>query len=465
MSLISDTGAYGSHALTVAGNTGHKSMALYVGDGKYRESPNIRFTAQTVYTNTVPSGAFRGYGVPQGVFAVELQMERIARALELDPIEFRLKNALRAGEAQPFSKAWSEGREPVPEYIETCALEECARRAAEVIGFREKRGSVEWHAVPGQPHLRRGVGLALAMQGTAIPFIDMGGASLKMNDDGSFNLLVGATDIGTGSDTILAQMVAETVGCEVDDIIVYSSDTDFTPFDVGAYASSTTFISGGAATRAAQDVAQMIREVALEFLGEGVSLADIRLADRKAIAPDGRSVTLEEIALRSLHSSNQRQIMAVASFNSPVSPPPFTAQFAEVTVDTQTGEVRVQKLVTVQDSGVIVNPIAATGQVEGAVTQQLGYALTEEMPFDDKGRPLMRTLQDYHIFTATEMPELVVEFVQTVEPTHPFGVKAVGEVPMDGVAPAIVNAIYDAVGAQVNQIPATPERVWRAMNE
>ncbi|MCU0510868.1 MAG: molybdopterin-dependent oxidoreductase, partial [Anaerolineae bacterium] len=413
MSLISDTGAYGSHALTVAGNTGHKSMALYVGDGKYRESPNIRFTAQTVYTNTVPSGAFRGYGVPQGVFAVELQMERIARALELDPIEFRLKNALRAGEAQPFSKAWSEGREPVPEYIETCALEECARRAAEVIGFREKRGSVEWHAVPGQPHLRRGVGLALAMQGTAIPFIDMGGASLKMNDDGSFNLLVGATDIGTGSDTILAQMVAETVGCEVDDIIVYSSDTDFTPFDVGAYASSTTFISGGAATRAAQDVAQMIREVALEFLGEGVSLADIRLADRKAIAPDGRSVTLEEIALRSLHSSNQRQIMAVASFNSPVSPPPFTAQFAEVTVDTQTGEVRVQKLVTVQDSGVIVNPIAATGQVEGAVTQQLGYALTEEMPFDDKGRPLMRTLQDYHIFTATEMPELVVEFVQT----------------------------------------------------
>jgi putative selenate reductase molybdopterin-binding subunit len=258
-------------------------------------------------------------------------------------------------------------------------------------------------------------------------------------------------------------MVAETVGCEVDDIVVYSSDTDLTPFDVGAYASSTTFISGGAATRAAQQVATMIREVALEVLGDGLAPADVRLGDRRAWAPDGRSVTLEEIALRSLHSSNQRQIMAVASFNSPVSPPPFTAQFAEVTVDTQTGEVRVQRVVTVQDSGVIVNPVTATGQIEGAVSQQLGYALTEEMLFDDAGRPLMRSLKDYHVFAADEMPEVVTEFVQTVEPTHPFGVKAIGEVPMDAVAPAIVNAIYDAVGAWVNEIPATPERVWKAM--
>lgn len=469
MNLLSDTGAYGSQAMTVAGNTGHKAMALYVGDGPYRKDPSIRFTAHAVYTNTVPAAAFRGYGVPQGAFAVELQMERIAHALGLDPIDFRLKNAVRAGEPQPFSKAWTEGREPVPEYVETCALEECARRAQELIGWYEKRDNAAWHAVPGKPYLRRGVGGALAMQGTGIPFTDMGGASLKMNDDGSFNLLIGATDIGTGSDTILAQMVAETVGCEVEDIIVYSSDTDLTPFDVGAYASSTTFISGGAATRAAQQVAQMIREVALEFFAEDpagadMGLSDIRLADRKAIAPDGRSVTLEEIALRSLHASNQRQIMAVASFNSPVSPPPFTAQFAEVTVDTQTGEVRVQKLITVQDSGVIVNPAAASGQVEGAMAQQLGYALTEEMLFDDAGHPLMRSLNDYHIFTATEMPELAVEFVQTVEPTHPFGVKAIGEVPMDAVAPAIVNAIYNAVGLQVTEIPATPERVWRAIN-
>ncbi len=464
MHVLSDTGAYGSHAMTVAGNTGHKAMALYVGDGPYRQNPNIRFTAEVVYTNTAPSGAFRGYGVPQGYFPLDTQMERIARALEMDPLAFRLKNAVRAGEAQPFSKAWSEGREPVPEYIETCALEECAHRGAELIGWREKRGNRNWHAVPGRPNLRRGVGAALAMQGTAIPYIDMGGASLKMNDDGSFNLLAGATDIGTGSDTILAQMVAETVGCNVEDIVVYSSDTDFTPFDVGAYASSTTYVSGAAATRAAQQVAEQIREVAAALLGGEVTPAEIRLADRRAWAPDGHSVTLEDVALQSLHKANQRQIMAVASFNSPVSPPPFAAQFAEVTVDIETGEVRVQKFVTVMDSGVIVNPVAATGQVEGAVSQSLGYALCEEMPYDSAGRPLMHDLRDYHIFTADEMPELVTEFVPTVEPTHPYGVKAVGEVPMDGVGPAIANAIYDAVGAWINELPATPERVWRAMH-
>ncbi len=465
MHVLSDTGAYGSHAMTVAGNTGHKSMALYVGDGPYRQNPNIRFTAEVVYTNTAPSGAFRGYGVPQGYFPVDTQMERIARALEMDPLAFRLKNAVRAGEAQPFSKAWSEGREPVPEYIETCALDECAHRGAELIGWREKRGNVDWHRVPGRPNLRRGVGAALAMQGSAIPYIDMGGASLKMNDDGSFNLLVGATDIGTGSDTILAQMVAETVGCVVDDIVVYSSDTDFTPFDVGAYASSTTYISGAAATRAAQEVAQQIREVAASLLGSDVKPADIRLADRRAWAPDRRSVTLEDVALDSLHKANQRQIMAVASFNSPVSPPPFAAQFAEVTVDIETGEVRVNKFITVMDSGVIVNPMAASGQVEGAVSQSLGYALCEEMPYTGAGQPLMRDLRDYHIFTADEMPELLTEFVPTVEPTHPYGMKAVGEVPMDGVGPAIANAIYDAVGAWINELPATPERVWRAMHQ
>ncbi len=467
MYVLSDTGANGSHALTVAGNTGHKSMAMYVGDGPYRESPNIRFTADVVYTNTAPSGAFRGYGVPQGFFPVDVQMERIARALELDPMAFRLRNAVRAGEAQPFSKAWSEGREPVPEFIQTCALEECATRGAALMGWNAKRNNPEWHTVPDRPNLRRGIGGALAMQGTAIPFIDMGGASLKMNDDGSFNLLVGATDLGTGSDTILAQMVAETIGCRVDDIVVYSSDTDFTPFDVGAYASSTTYISGAAATRAAQQVAQQIREVAAELLSDvhgRVDEADIRLASRCAWAPDGRCVTLEDIALQSLHRSNQRQIMAVASFNSPVSPPPFAAQFAEVTVDTETGEVRVGKFVTVMDSGVIVNPVAATGQIEGAVSQQLGYALCEEMPYDATGQPLMRDLRDYHIFAADEMPEVVTEFVPTVEPTHPFGVKAVGEVPMDGVGPAIANAIYDAVGAWINELPATPERVWRAMH-
>jgi putative selenate reductase molybdopterin-binding subunit len=309
------------------------------------------------------------------------------------------------------------------------------------------------------------VGVALAMHGSAIPFLDMGAASIKINDDGSFNLLIGATDIGTGSDTVLAQMAAEVLGCPIEDILVYSSDTDFTPFDVGAYASSTTYISGGAVTKAAQSVAEQICEVAAVMLSDGQTLKaqDIRLADGKAWSPDGRAVTLAQVALQSLHRSNQHQIMGVASHVSPVAPPPFAAQFAEVTVDIKTGEVRVHKLVTAVDGGVIVNPTLATGQVEGAMTQALGYAVCEEMPYQADGQPLVHHLSDYHIFAANEMPELVTRFIETVEPSHPFGVKAIGEVPVDGVAPAVVNAIHDAAGIWLNEIPATPERVWRAL--
>ena len=204
-------------------------MALYVGEGKYRENPNIRFYADVVYTNTPPSGAYRGYGVPQGYWAVERHMEKIARALKLDSIEFRMKNAIRAGEMHPFSTAWSEGREPKPEIIHTVGLEECVNQGKAAIGWDQKYNNPSWREIPGKPYLKRGIGIATVMQGTAIPYLDMGGASLKMNDDGSFNLLVGATDLGTGSDTVLAQMAAEVLGVEVDDVVVYSSDTDFTP--------------------------------------------------------------------------------------------------------------------------------------------------------------------------------------------------------------------------------------------
>jgi putative selenate reductase molybdopterin-binding subunit len=296
----------------------------------------------------------------------------------------------------------------------------------------------------------------------------MGGASIKMNDDGSFNLLVGATDLGTGSDTVLAQMAAEVLGVPVDDLIVYSSDTDFTPFDKGAYASSTTYVSGAAVVRAAQQAAERIRQRAANMFnaqGEGggtLEGSDIQLADRRALAPDGRTLTMAEIGHNALHHENQEQIMAVGSYFSPVSPPPFAAQFAEVTVDLETGNVVVDKLVMAVDSGVIVNPITASGQIEGGMTQSLGYAVCEEMLYDEGGRARERDLRDYHIFQAHEMPELETIFVETFEPSHPFGVKAVAEIPMDGVAPAVGNAILDASGAQVFQNPATPERVWRA---
>ncbi|MBI4927851.1 MAG: molybdopterin-dependent oxidoreductase, partial [Anaerolineae bacterium] len=369
----------------------------------------------------------------------------------------------------PFSTARSEGREPRPETIHTVGLEQCIQQGKAAIGWDDKFANPAWHEVPGRPELRRGIGLATVMQGTAIPYLDMGGASIKMNDDGSFNLLVGATDLGTGSDTVLAQMAAEVLGVPIDDMLVYSSDTDFTPFDKGAYASSTTYISGAAVTQAAQKVAGRIRERAAVMLnGQNKthwSAADIRLAEQKAFAPDGSAVSLAEIARNALHHSNQEQIMAVASYFSPVSPPPFAAQFAEVIVNVETGQVKVEKLVMAVDSGVIVNPLTASGQIEGGMTQALGYAVCEEMVYDESGRARETDLVDYHIFRADEMPELVTLFVETFEPSHPFGVKAVAEIPMDGVAPAVGNAVLDACGADVRVNPVTPERVWRALRE
>ncbi|MBI3151474.1 MAG: xanthine dehydrogenase family protein molybdopterin-binding subunit, partial [Chloroflexi bacterium] len=250
------------------------------------------------------------------------------------------------------------------------------------------------------------------------------------------------------------------------------SDTDFTPFDKGAYASSTTYISGTAATKAAQIVAERIKIRAAEMLNREVNketgtqvykAEEIRLVDRMAIAPDGKSVSLAEVALDALHKNNQEQIMGVASYVSPVSPPPFAAQFAEVTVDTETGQVTVDRLVMAVDSGVIVNPLTASGQIEGGMTQALGYAVCEEMRYDEKGNAIERDLDRYHIFRADEMPELETIFVETFEPSHPFGVKAVAEIPMDGVAPAVGNAILDAIGANVDSNPVTPEKVWRAI--
>ncbi len=478
MYALSDTGANGAHALTVTGNTGHKAMALYVGDGEYRKAPNIRFYADIVYTNTPPAGAFRGYGVPQGYWPLDRHMEKMARAMGLDPIDFRLKNAIHAGEYHPFSVAWNEGREPRPEIINTVGLEQCVAQGRAAIGWDDKFGNEEWRNSASKVESqksgttsglrpstkRKGIGIAMVMQGTAIPYLDMGGASIKMNDDGSFNLLVGATDLGTGSDTVLAQMAAEVLGVPLEDMICYSSDTDFTPFDKGAYASSTTYISGTAAVNAAKIVAERIRVRAAMMLNLDKH-EDIKLKNRQAIAPDGRSVSMTEIALDSLHKNNQEQIMGVASYVSPVSPPPFAAQFAEVTVDVETGQVTVDRLVMAVDSGIIINPLTASGQIEGGMTQALGYAVCEEMRYDDKGRAIERDFDRYHIFRADEMPELETIFVETFEPSHPFGVKAVAEIPMDGVAPAVGNAILDAVGINVDENPVTPEKIWRALQK
>jgi putative selenate reductase molybdopterin-binding subunit len=454
MRVVADTGAYGSHALTVQSNTGVKVLPLY-------RAPHLRFECTTAYTNLPPSGAFRGYGVPQGAFAMECQMDEIARLLGLDPLELRRKNWVRVGDVNPLSKKMNEGKEGYAQEIHSCGLAECVDQGAAAIGWSEKRG----RRLPGaKPGTVRGVGGAIAMQGSAIPGVDMGGAMIKLNDDGSFNLLVGATDLGTGADTVMAQIAAEVLGCQTEDVLVYPSDTDLTPFDTGAYASSTTFISGMAVKKAAEEAAGEIRKVAAKLLGLP-SAEHVRLADRACHAPDGRHVTLMDVALHSLHVADQQQIMGHASAVSLKSPPPFTAQFAEVEVDRETGQVTVLRMASAVDCGRAMNPVLAEGQIEGAATQALGYGHCEQMLWDEHGRMVTRDLRDYHIYEACEMPAHRTLLVQTHDPFGPFGAKAVAEVPTDAMAPAIASAVADATGIRVSEIPLSPERVLRALKE
>jgi len=458
MTVVANTGAYATHGLTVQTVTGLRGLSSY-------NCPNKRFECTVAYTNIPVPGAYRGYGAPQALFALESHMDEIAKALELEPIAFRAQNWVKVGDPMDIAPHLGEGEQEVTEVpiIRSSGLEECVAQGKLAIDWG-RRADAAWHHVEGQPHKRRGLGFAMCMHGTAIPGLDMGGASIKINDDGSFNVLVGATDLGTGSDTALAQIAAEVLGVPLEDILIYSSDTDMTPFDTGAYASSTTYISGTAVMKAAEQVREQIKERAGLMLKLD-DWSDVELRDRCAYAPDGRFITLGNLALHALHQDQQRQIMSTASFVSLESPPPFGAQFVEVEVDMETGQVTVQKLVMAVDCGVAINPVTASGQIEGGITQALGYGHCEEMVYDDEGRMLNATLGPYKIYRADEMPEMEVILVQTMEPSGPFGAKAVAEIPKDGVAPALANAIFDATGVRIHDIPFTPERVWQALQQ
>lgn len=461
MRVTGNTGAYGTHGFTVQSVTGLRGLSSY-------NCPAKRYSCDVAYTNRLVAGAFRGYGAPQAIFALECHMDDIARALGLDPVGFRRRNWVRSGDPLDIAPRLSErgaaadiNPEDLPR-VTSCGTQECVAQGLAAIGW-ERRGDPSWRRPAGRPHVRRGIGFALCMHGSGIPFVDMGACSIKMNDDGSFNLLAGATDLGTGTDTVLAQIAAEVLGVGTGDIIVYAADTDITPFDTGAYASSTTYISGTAVKKAAEIVRGQIAERAARLLGIDEP-AGISLRDHRAWAPDGRSVFLADVALNALHTQDQTQIIGTASHMSGDSPAPFGAQFAEVEVDCQTGEVTVTKLVMAVDCGVAINPVMASGQVEGGMIQGLGYALTEEIVIDDAGRPVNGRLGPYWIFRSDDVPPMEVFLVQTVEPTGPFGAKAVGEIPIDGVAPAVRNAVADATGVAINSIPLTPERVWRALH-
>jgi putative selenate reductase molybdopterin-binding subunit len=450
MRVLENTGAYGTHGLTVMSVTGSRSLSLY-------RCPNLRYEAHAVYTNLVVAGAFRGYGSPQGFFALESHVDEIAHALGEDPLEFRKRNHVQEGDPTPIAEVLGEGREGYPQLIRSCGLPKAIEQGAKAIGWSKKRKQL----VVGQGPKRRGLGMAIVMQASGIPGVDMGAAALKMNEDSSFNLTMGATDIGTGSDTMFCQIAAETLGVPIEKIIPYSSDTDMTPFDPGAYASSTTYISGRAVEKAARAVLGQIVEVGGRLLKEDPK--DLVAHGGKVCAKDGRAVTYEQICLSSLYQQDQFQIMAGASHMSYDSPPPFAAVFAEVEVDVETGLVTVLRLVEAVDCGQVINPQMAEGQVEGAAVQALGYALFERMPFDDKGRMRFRSFRDYTIAAASDVPELVTILVPTHEPTGPFGAKAIAEIPINGPAPAIANAVFHATGVRIREIPLTPDRVLLAL--
>ncbi|MBM4118518.1 hypothetical protein FJ251_12440 [bacterium] len=358
-----------------------------------------------------------------------------------------------------------EGREAALSRLASGAAAACLAAGAAAIGWRTApRGCPPPGAPAGSP-LRRGIGCALAMQGSGIPGIDMGGAFLKLNEDGGFNLLVGAADIGTGSDTVLAQIAAEVLGVRPEAIVVSSGDTDHAPFDPGAYASSTTYVSGGAVKKAAEILRGRILDYAALLLG--VEAGSLRLESgaegAAVVAPGGRRLSYAEIGTKSLYTDHQRQLMATASHVSPDSPPPFAAQFAEIEVNLATGAIRVLRFVTAVDAGRVLNPAMAEGQVEGAVAQGLGMALVEGMHYDPLGRPLAASFREHGYLGPADLPLQQVIFVEDPEPTGPFGAKAIAEICINGPAPAVANALADAAGIRLRETPLSPARVLAAL--
>ena len=451
MHSIGNAGAYGTHSLTVTRSTGHKTLCLY-------RAQAYRFQADAVYTNLPITGAMRGYGAPQGFFALESHIDEIAHRLGMDPLALRRKNHVQKGDWDPIEGEEIDGVWHSKRHFRSCGLPQCLETGA---------AAMNWHGPfdrgDGKP-IRRGRGMATAMQGSGVASFELGGASIKLNEDGSFNVMTGATDIGQGSDTVMAQIAAEALGVGMEKIVLHSVDTDSSVFDYGSYASSTTYISGGGVKVAAERVRQQILEVAGDMLD--CAPQDMSIIDGVLHTPRGPShLTVADIANETLYGRHRQQIMAKGDFWTDDSPAPFYAQFVEVEIDTETGQLRVTRAVNALDLGKAINPTLATGQVEGAVTMALGYALSEEVKFDEQGRVRNPGFVDYKVMSTLDMPKMTTFLVEDTEYTGPFGAKSAGEVPTNGMAPAIANAIYDALGIRIRSLPITPEKILQALDE
>ena len=454
LKVVSNTGAYGTHGLTVMSNAGSKTLPLYHCD-------NIRFVGDTVYTNLPVAGAYRGYGGTQAALAMEIVMDELARGIGMDPAEFRLKNHIKSGESSPIFKALGEGGEGHEQTVDSVGLSECIKLGADAIGWWNRE---EYKKQNSTNTKKRGFGLACLMQGSAIPYIDMASAYAKMNDDGSFNLLVGATDIGTGSDTILAQIFAEVLGLDMSDVIVLSSDTDLTPFDKGAYASSTTYLSGQAVINLANKIKAQLLDYAANMMN--VPVSELEVGKKKIFhSKSKKTLSFPAIGTKALYTDQQQQIGAVASELAKKTPPPFCAHFAEVEVDIETGKVTVLRYIAAIDCGTPINPKLVIGQTEGALVNGLGYALSEQFIFNKHGKMLNPSFGNYKVMTTTDLPEIETIIVKTYEPSGPFGAKSIGEPNISGPMPCLSNAIYDAIGVRITEPPYTPDRVFKAIQD
>ena len=435
---LSNTGAYGEHGPTTVGLSGHKAIPLYTGGLEA-----YRFSYDVVYTNLQAAGAYRGYGATQGIFALESIVNELAEQLGMDPTVIRDKNMVKEGMKMPSY---------YNETANACALDRCMEHCRQMFHWDEKYPVRDM----GNGKVRT-AGVAMAMQGSCISHVDVGSATIKLGEDGTYNLIIGAADMGTGCDTILAQMAAECLDCSVDDIAVFGADTDASPYDSGSYASSTTYITGKAVEKACAELKERICSIAAEMLGCAASEMVFEGRQVRRIGTE-ETVSLTDIGYKS-QVFNTQAAEATASHSSPVSPPPYMVGMVEIELAKETGLVTILDYMAVVDCGIPINPALARIQTEGGIVQGIGHTLMEDVRYDHNGKPIGSSFMQYKIPTRLDMGKLHVEFEHSYEPTGPFGAKSIGEIVINTPAPALAHAIYRATGVWHRELPITPEKI------